>query len=130
MKIVNFLLLISVIFLVIGCVQPVAKKPVAPKTKEFDEGFLVKKSLGVSSAKDLDGAAVCLIEGSKREKNIREYFENNKMSYESVTVENDMQMIKGYQSGRCDTIYVRFTDEWYGKFEPSFKKDGIILDLK
>ena len=85
MKIANFLLLISVIFLVIGCVQPVAKKPVAKKIKEYDEGFLVKKSLGVSSAKDLDGAAVCLIKGSKEEKIIHEYFKNNGMVYEIVS---------------------------------------------
>ena len=123
MKIVNFLLLISVIFLVIGCVQPVAKKPVAPKTKEFDEGFLVKKSLGVSSAKDLDGAAVCSIEGSKEEKIIEEYFKNNGMTYEIVTMEKNNELFKGYQSGRCYTILVKLNE----KVPDS---NSIILELK
>ena len=118
MKIGNFLLLISVIFLVIGCVQPVAKK-----TKEYDEGFLVKKSLGVSSAKDLDGAAVCSIEGSKEEKIIEEYFKNNGMTYEIVTMEKNNELFKGYQSGRCDTILVKLNE----KVPDS---NSIILELK
>jgi hypothetical protein len=122
MKIGNFLLLISVIFLVIGCVQPVAKKPVAKKTKEYDEGFLVKKSLGVSSAKDLDGASVCAIEGSKEKKIIEEYFKNNGITYEIVTMENN-ELFKGYQSGRCDTILVKLNV----KMPDS---NSIILELK
>ena len=123
MKIGNFLLLISVIFLVIGCVQPVAKKPVAPKTKEFDEGFLVKKSLGVSSAKDLDGASVCFIEGSKEEKIIKEYFKKYGMSLEIVTMEKNNELFEGYQSGRCDTILVKLNE----KVPDS---NSIILELK
>ena len=123
MKIVNFLLLISVIFLVIGCVQPVAKKPVAPKTKEFDEGFLVKKSLGVSSAKDLDGAAVCSIEGSKEEKIIEEYFKNNGMTYEIVRMAKNNDLFLGYHLGRCDTILVKLNV----KVPDS---NSIILELK
>ncbi len=123
MKIVNFLLLISVIFLVIGCVQPVAKKPVAKKTKEYDEGFLVKKSLGVSSAKDLDGAAVCLIKGSKEEKIIHEYFKNNGMTYEIVRMAKNNDLFLGYQSGRCDTILVKLNV----KVPDS---NSIILELK
>ena len=123
MKIGNFLLLISVIFLVIGCVQPVAKKTVAKKTKEYDEGFLVRKSLGVSSAKDLDGASVCFIEGSKEEKIIKEYFKKYGMSLGIVTMEKNNELFEGYQSGRCDTILVKLNE----KVPDS---NSIILELK
>ena len=123
MKISNFLLLISVIFLVIGCVQPVAKKPVAKKIKEYDEGFLVKKSLGVSSAKDLDGAAVCLIKGSKEEKIIHEYFKNNGMAYEIVSGKKNNELFTAYQSGRCDTILVKLNEKMHDS-------NSIILELK
>ena len=49
-------------------------------------GFLVNKSLGVSSANELDGAVVCLITGVKEEIMVSDYFKKNNMTYEAVAV--------------------------------------------
>ncbi|MDP6463132.1 MAG: amino acid ABC transporter substrate-binding protein [SAR324 cluster bacterium] len=66
------------------------------------QGFMVKKSLGVSSAKDLDGASVCIQTGTTTELNLADYFSSNNMSYEAVTIETNDEARQNYEAGRCD----------------------------
>ena len=72
----------------VSCVPVKTQKPKPQPKPQPKQGFLVKRSLGVSSAKELDGAAVCLIEGSKEEKLVNNYFRKNNMMYELVTGDN------------------------------------------
>ncbi len=71
------------------------------------QGFMVLKSLGVTSAKELDGASVCIQTGTTTELNVAEYFKLNGMTYEPVPVESPSQGRKNYISGRCDV----YTDD-------------------
>ena len=66
------------------------------------QGFMVKKSLGVGSAKDLDGASVCIQTGTTTELNLADYFSSNNMSYEAVTIETNDEARQNYEAGRCD----------------------------
>lgn len=66
------------------------------------QGFMVAKSLGVSSAKELDGASVCVQTGSTTELNLAEYFKLNSMSYEPVPIETPAEARQNYIAGRCD----------------------------
>jgi general L-amino acid transport system substrate-binding protein len=66
------------------------------------QGFMVNKSLGVSSAKELDGASVCIQTGTTTELNLADYFRANNMSYEAVTIEMNSEARAAYLSGRCD----------------------------
>ncbi len=69
----------------------------------FDgQGFMVSKDLGVSSAKDLDGASVCIQTGTTTELNLADYFFANDMKYEAVTIETNEEGRQNYLSGRCD----------------------------
>ena len=77
-----------------------------PQPKPFKQAFLVNKSLGISSAKQLDGASVCLITGGKEEIMVSDYFKKNSMSYESVTTETNSESRAAYLAGRCDAIVV------------------------
>ena len=43
------------------------------------QGFLVKKSLGVSKIADLSGASVCVSAGTTTELNLSDYFRSNKL---------------------------------------------------
>ena len=45
------------------------------------QGFMVKKELGVSSAKELDGATVCIQTGTTTELNLADYFKSNNIKY-------------------------------------------------
>ncbi len=66
------------------------------------QGFMVPKALGVSSAKELDGASVCIQTGTTTELNLADYFRANNISYEPVPIETNAEARQNYQAGRCD----------------------------
>jgi len=66
------------------------------------QGFLVKKALGVKSAKELNGASICIQTGTTTELNLADYFHANGMKYEAVTIETNDEARQNYTSGRCD----------------------------
>lgn len=66
------------------------------------QGFLVRKSLGVKSAKELNGASVCVQTGTTTELNLADFFRANGMKYEPITIETNAEARAGYEAGRCD----------------------------
>lgn len=68
------------------------------------QGFLVNKKLGVKSARELDGATVCIQAGSTTEMNLSDYFRTNGMKYTPVTYEKSDESAKALESGRCDVL--------------------------
>ncbi|QYZ68588.1 amino acid ABC transporter substrate-binding protein [Neotabrizicola shimadae] len=67
------------------------------------QGFMVKKDLGVSSAKELDGATVCIQTGTTTELNLADFFKQNNISYQPVTVADDSEAQRQFLAGACDT---------------------------
>ena len=73
-------------------------------TNYYDgQGFMVPKSLGVSSAKELDGATVCIQTGTTTELNLADFFRANNISYEPVPIETNAEGQQQYLAGACDT---------------------------
>ncbi len=68
------------------------------------QGFLVNKSLGVSSAKELDGATVCIQAGTTTELNLSDYFRANSLKYTPITYDTSDESAKSLESGRCDVL--------------------------
>ncbi len=68
------------------------------------QGFLVPKKLGVKSAKELDGAAVCVLPGTTTELNVADYFRANGMKMNPVVIENTAELAKAFFAGRCDCL--------------------------
>jgi general L-amino acid transport system substrate-binding protein len=68
------------------------------------QGFMVSKNLGVKSAKELDGASVCIQAGTTTELNLADYFRANKMKYEPITYDSSDETVKGFEAGRCDVL--------------------------
>lgn len=68
------------------------------------QGFLVSNKLGVTSAKELDGATFCIQAGTTTEMNLTDYFNANKMEYNAVTYDTSAQTIDGFKKGRCDVV--------------------------
>ena len=68
------------------------------------QGFMVKKDLGVSSAKELDGATVCIQTGTTTELNLADFFKSNNISYTPVTVADDSEAQRQYEAGACDAF--------------------------
>jgi general L-amino acid transport system substrate-binding protein len=68
------------------------------------QGFMVKKSLGVKSAKELKGASVCVQTGTTTELNLADFFRSNKMEYKTVVFEKNDEVVAAYDAGRCDAF--------------------------
>jgi general L-amino acid transport system substrate-binding protein len=66
------------------------------------QGFLVRKSLKVNSALELNDAAVCVQQGTTTELNLADYFRANKMKLKTVTFATADEAIKAYDASRCD----------------------------
>ena len=66
------------------------------------QGFMVKKDLGVASAKELDGATICVQTGTTTELNLADYFKSNNISYTAVNVADDTEGARQYLAGACD----------------------------
>ena len=68
------------------------------------QGFLVSKSLGVTNAKELDGARVCVQAGTTTELNLADYFRTNEISYSSKEYDTSVQTREGFEQGACDVL--------------------------
>src|ERR1700751_1034700 len=68
------------------------------------QGFLVKKSLKVNSALELNSASVCVQTGTTTEQNLADYFKGNNMKYEVIAFAGADETVKAYESGRCDVF--------------------------
>lgn len=68
------------------------------------QGFLVPKKLGVKSARELDGATVCVLPGTTTELNVADYFRKNGMKMKPVVIENTAELAKAFFAGRCDCL--------------------------
>ena len=68
------------------------------------QGFLVPKSLGLTSAFELDGAAVCVASGTTTEQNMADFFRQNNLQLEANTYE-DLDVVRdSYAQGLCDAM--------------------------
>jgi general L-amino acid transport system substrate-binding protein len=66
------------------------------------QGFMVPKKLNVKSAKQLNGATVCVQPGTTTELNLSDYFRANRMTFKPVVIEKLEEVLNAYFSGRCD----------------------------
>ena len=75
----------------------------APVTYYDGQGFIVPKKLGVKSARELDGATICVQPGTTTELNLADYFRKNKMTFKPVLIEKLDELLQAYAAGRCDS---------------------------
>jgi general L-amino acid transport system substrate-binding protein len=68
------------------------------------QGFMVHRKLNVRSARQLDGATVCVQPGTTNELNLADYFRANKMKFKPVVIEKLEEVLNAYFAGRCDAF--------------------------
>jgi general L-amino acid transport system substrate-binding protein len=66
------------------------------------QGFMVHRKLNVKSAKQLNGATVCVQPGTTTELNLSDYFRANTRSFKPVVIEKMEEVLNAYFAGRCD----------------------------
>jgi general L-amino acid transport system substrate-binding protein len=74
----------------------------APVTYYDGQGFMVARKLGVKSAKELDGATICVQPGTTTELNLADYFRAHHLSFKPLVIEKLDEVQSAFFSGRCD----------------------------
>ncbi|MBJ7417257.1 MAG: amino acid ABC transporter substrate-binding protein [Niveispirillum sp.] len=76
----------------------------APPVYYDGQGLMVAKSLGVTSAKQLDGATVCVQPGTTTELNLADWFRAHNLSFKPVVIEALDEVNAAFFAGRCDVL--------------------------
>jgi general L-amino acid transport system substrate-binding protein len=91
------------------------------------QGFIVRKKLNVTSATQLDGATVCVGQGTTTELNLADYFRSHNIKYEPVAFADADEVVKAYDAGRCD-VYTDDATGLYGeRIKMAVPDDNVIL---
>ena len=91
------------------------------------QGFLVRKKLGVSSAKELNGASVCTQQGTTTELNLADFFRANNMKYEVVAFATAAETFDAYNSGRCDAFTTDASGLYSERLKAANPDEHIVL---
>ena len=91
------------------------------------QGFLVKKSLKVNSALELNSASVCVQTGTTTEQNLADYFKGNNMKYEVIAFGTADETVKAYESGRCDVFTSDVSQLYAERLKLANPADHVVL---
>ncbi len=91
------------------------------------QGFMVRKSLGVSSALDLGGASVCTNTGTTTELNAADFFRSNNLEYEVVAFEKADEAVQAYDTERCDVYTTDASGLYAQRLKLSNPGDHVVL---
>lgn len=91
------------------------------------QGFLVNKKLGVTSAKQLDGATVCIQAGTTTELNAADYFRANGMGFTPITYDTSDESAKSLESGRCDVLTSDQSQLYAQRIKLGSPSDYVVL---
>jgi general L-amino acid transport system substrate-binding protein len=99
-----------------------------PAINYFDgQGFMVRKTLGVAAAKELNGASVCTQQGTTTELNLADFFRSNNLKYEVVAFASADETFKAYDSGRCDAFTTDASGLYAERLKATNPDDHIVL---
>ncbi|MGG5822698.1 amino acid ABC transporter substrate-binding protein [Falsiroseomonas sp. HW251] len=68
------------------------------------QGFMVKQSSGITSARQLDGATICVSPGTTSELNLADFFRTNNMRFTPVVIQQPEEIRAAFIAGRCDAL--------------------------
>ena len=88
---------------------------------------MVRKSLKVNSALELNGASVCVQQGTTTELNLADYFRAHNMQLKSVTFATSDEAIKAYDAGRCDAFTTDASGLYAERLRLANPDDHIVL---
>jgi general L-amino acid transport system substrate-binding protein len=91
------------------------------------QGFIVRKKLGVDSALKLDGASVCIQQGTSTELNLADFFRAHNIKFEPVSFATDDETVKAYDSGRCDAYTTDASGLYAERLKMSAPDDHMVL---
>jgi len=91
------------------------------------QGFMVRKSLKINSALELNDAAVCVQQGTTTELNLADYFRTNRMRLKTVTFQSLDETVKAYETGRCDAYTTDASGLYSARLKMAKPDDHVVL---
>jgi general L-amino acid transport system substrate-binding protein len=91
------------------------------------QGFMVRKALKVNSALELNGASVCVQQGTTTELNLSDYFRANNMTVKTVTFATANEAVKAYDAGRCDAYTTDASGLYAERLRLANATDHLVL---
>lgn len=91
------------------------------------QGFMVPKSLGVTSVVTMSQAAICFLSGTTTQANVEDYFREKDMTFTPVTFGTIDELIKAYQDGKCDSYTADQSQLYAIRLKLNQPEDHIIL---
>jgi len=91
------------------------------------QGFLVRKSLKVNSALELNSASLCVQTGTTNEQNVADYFKANNMKYEIIAFGTADETVKAYEAGRCDVFTSDVSQLYAERLKLANPSDHVVL---
>src|SRR5215218_2038234 len=99
-----------------------------PAVTYFDgQGFMVRKKLGLASAKEMNGASICTQQGTTTELNLADFFRGNNLKYEAVLFATSDEVFVAYDAGRCDAFTTDASGLYSVRSKASAPDDHIVL---
>jgi general L-amino acid transport system substrate-binding protein len=91
------------------------------------QGFMVRKSLKVNSALELNDAAICVQQGTTTELNLADYFRANRMRLKTVTFATLDETLKAYETSRCDAFTTDASQLYSTRLKLAKAEDHVVL---
>jgi general L-amino acid transport system substrate-binding protein len=91
------------------------------------QGFIVRKSLKINSALELNDAAVCVQQGTTTELNLADYFRTNHMRLKTVTFASLDETVKAYETGRCDAYTTDASGLYAARLKMAKPEEHVVL---
>jgi general L-amino acid transport system substrate-binding protein len=91
------------------------------------QGFMVKASRGAKSAKELNGATVCVGSGTTTELNLDDYVKSNNLTIKPLVFEKLDETVQAYLAGRCDVYTTDQSGLYSIRVQLAKPKDHVVL---
>jgi general L-amino acid transport system substrate-binding protein len=99
-----------------------------PAVAYYDgQGFMLPRSRNIDSALDLNNSKVCVQAGTTTELNLADHFRANNMKYEQVKLPRLDEVVKAYESGKCDTLTADVSQLYALRVNLTKPSDHVIL---
>jgi general L-amino acid transport system substrate-binding protein len=91
------------------------------------QGFIVKKLLGVTSALNLSGAAICFLSGTTTQANVEDFFREKEMTFTPVMFDKLDDLVKAFDEGKCDTYTADLSQLYAVRLKLANPDDSMVL---
>ncbi len=91
------------------------------------QGFMVKASSGVKTARELDGATICVQPGTTTEQNLTDWARANRIRFTPVVIERLEEVVGAYVAGRCDAYTTDISGLAATRSAQANPRDHLIL---